>query len=127
MVEGGLGRFAILNRGARGVLVSHPCVREGVESGRCSVLAHGSGPEPIHLGLMLLSVEVGVLRLGVDIVVHSMMGILWIENRVGCRFEMIDVVMLVVVVVVVNNIGWRIGTRGELVRLHCRDMIWNRW
>jgi len=66
-------------------------------------LTHRSGTEPVYLGLLLLlAFKVGIIRLDVDIVVH-VMGIWWIENGFGCRFEMIYAVMQIVVV---NNIGW---------------------
>lgn len=85
------------------MLMSQSVVRKGVEGSGGPVLTHRSGAEPVYLGLLLLlAFKVGIFRLDVDIVVH-VMGIWWIENGFGCRFEMIDAVMQIVVV---NNIGW---------------------
>jgi hypothetical protein len=83
--------------------MSHAGVGEGVEGGGGPVWACRSGAKPIHLGLLLLAFKVGVFGLDMDIVVHIVVGILWGENRFGCRFERIDVVMQIVVV---NYIGW---------------------
>ena len=78
MVECGLRCFTILDGRARRVLMPHASVGEGIEGGGGPVRAHRSGAEPVHLGF--LAFKVGVFGLGVNIVVHIEMGILWIED-----------------------------------------------
>jgi len=65
------------------VLVTHAGVCEGAEGSGGPVWAGRSGAESIYLGLLLLAFEVGVFVWDVDIVVHRMMGMLWIEDGFG--------------------------------------------